>query len=199
MDVDRLVCGVGINDVSYKTSKCSKINGKWIQIWRCPYHKTWVNILTRSYNPKEHLRHKSYSDCETCEEWHLFSNFKNWMEQQDWQGKDIDKDILVVGNKVYSPDTCVFVHSKVNSFILDRASARGEYMLGVCWSKAAGKMQAGVKNPFTGKREYLGLFTDELEAHLAWKRRKHELACMLADSDYVQDTRVAEALRQRYL
>ena len=72
-------------------------------------------------------------------------------------------------------------------------------MIGVSWNKSAGKYQAECSNPFICKSEYLGIFTDELEAHLTWKARKHELACMLADSEYCNDPRLAEALRTRYL
>jgi len=39
------------------------------------------------------------------------------MERQDWEGKHLDKDILIPGNKIYSPDRCIFVSSLINLLI----------------------------------------------------------------------------------
>ena len=123
-------------------------------------------------------------------------SFRAWMMQQDWEGKQLDKDILVPGNKMYSPDTCVFVGGVVNGFLTDSAAARGEWPLGVHWHERKQKFQSMCCNPFTKKQETLGLFHCPNKAHLAWKARKHELACQLADLQ--TDERVAEALRTRY-
>ena len=66
----------------------------------------------------------------------------------------------------------------------------------VCFHKRVKKFSATIGNPFTKKQEHLGYFTCPNEAHQAWKKRKHELACQLADIQ--TDQRVAEALRIRY-
>ena len=196
---NRLVQGVGINDADYVTEKKETINGKYVRVWICPFYRTWTNMLERCYSEKYHQRQPTYKGCKVCDEWLIFSNFKKWMEQQDWEGKQLDKDLLVEGNKVYSPNTCIFVDHKINSFVIDRAASRGEYMIGVHWDKYANKFIAQCGNPFTSKPEYLGLFADELEAHLTWKARKHKLACQLADSEYCNDPRLAEVLRTKYL
>jgi hypothetical protein len=48
----------------------------------------------------------------------------------------------------------------------------------------------------TNKREHLGYFDCPDKAHIAWKKRKHEIACQIAD---MQDNAcVASALRNRY-
>ena len=154
-------------------------------------------MLERCFCRKFKERKPTYIGCYVCDDWLVFSNFRSWMEQQDWQGKHLDKDILVVGNKVYSPDTCVFIDAKVNTFPEDHGSARGDYPLGVCLVKTNGNFRAKCRNPFTKKTEHLGYFNCPEKAHLAWKKRKHELACMLADDQ--PDLRVANALRTRYL
>ena len=118
------------------------------------------------------------------------------MLTQDWNGKALDKDILHPGNKVYGPDTCVFVQTELNNFLTDHGSDRGEYPIGVNWNKRAGKLHARCCNPFTGKRESLGLFSCPGAAHEAWRRRKHELACAYADQQ--EDPRIAQALRERF-
>jgi hypothetical protein len=186
----RLVYGVGFNNADYKIAKCE--NGK--QVWMCPFYRKWKAMLERSHGTKVLKSHPTYKDVSTCKEWHTFSNFREWMITQDWEGKDLDKDLLVEGNKVYSPQTCVFVDSMTNQFTKDGGNTGG-LMLGCTFVR--GKFHAKCSNPFTGKREHLGCFTDELEAHLAWKIRKHELALKLAELQ--TDERVAQALRTRYL
>lgn len=187
-----MIQGVGINDADYPVTKTE--NGKIV--WRCPYYQTWADMLRRSYDDKCKQKYPTYEGVTVCEEWHSFMRFRTWMKTQDWEGKHLDKDLLVPGNKTYSPTTCVFVHGVVNSFLLDSAAARGEWPLGVHWHEQAQKSRGMCKNPFTKKQEHLGYFTCPDQAHLAWKKRKHELACQLADIQ--EDERVAEALRTRY-
>ena len=153
-------------------------------------------MLKRAYCPKYHQKHPTYKDVTVCEEWYTFSNFRSWMIQQDWEGKELDKDLLIEGNKVYSPEACVFVDRMTNQFTVDGGATRGDYMLGVCWDYVNGKFRTQCRNPFTGKREHLGYFASEIEAHLAWKRRKHELSLQLAELQ--SDPRSTQALKIRY-
>lgn len=187
-----VIFGVGINDADYVVQPT--LNGKQIM---CQFYQTWTGMLERCYSRKYHVRQPTYINCSACEEWHKFSNFKKWMERQDWQGKELDKDLLFVGNKVYSPEACVFVDSMTNNFTTDRASNRGATPIGVSLDKRSGKFTAQIRNPFTKKNDYLGTYIFADHAHKAWKKRKHELACQLADLQ--TDHRVAIALRLRYL
>jgi hypothetical protein len=120
------------------------------------------------------------------------------MEAQDWEGKCLDKDILVCGNKMYSPSTCVFVHREVNNFLLDSAATRGKSLIGTHWYEDRRKFMAYCRNPFTAKRENLGYYETEEAAHAAWRARKLELAYMLCESPLVSDPAVAQALVDRY-
>jgi len=191
----QLVYGVGINDSPYPVYKTTKLNGNRKIIWSCPFYRVWNRMLERCYSEKTIKKHKTYEGCSVHDDWHSFMNFKSWMESQDWQGKELDKDLLVDGNKIYSPERCCFVTGIVNNFMHENQSRRGTYAIGV--SAYKNKLQSSCKNPITGNSEHLGYFTDELSAHLAWKKRKHELACQLADLQ--TDSRVADALRERYL
>lgn len=123
--------------------------------------------------------------------------FRAWMAEQDWHGRDLDKDLLFPGNKVYGPETCVFIHDGLNNFTTDRAADRGDSPLGVYWHKQSGRFRAQCSNPFTGKLETLGLFTCPDAAHEAWRKRKHEHALALAAQQ--TDPRIAKALSVRYL
>jgi hypothetical protein len=121
------------------------------------------------------------------------------MKNQNWERKVLDKDLLKFGNKEYSPESCVFIHGVVNRFIVDTAKEREGALIGACFNSGCNKFEGRCRNPFTGKKETLGYFDNPEDAHLAWKKRKHELAYQLADSEYVDDERVAKALRVRYL
>lgn len=201
MKPKKTVYGVGINDADYVTEKketIGRVNGKQKQkqVWICPFYRTWKGMLERCYSIKFHERSPSYKGCSVSEEWHTFSNFKAWMETQQWEGNQIDKDLLIEGNKIYSSVTCVFVTQMVNSFTTAREAARGEWMIGVNWSKSKKIFRAQCRNPFTKKIGYLGSFACEHQAHQAWLNRKLELAKELAGVQ--KDERVAKALIERY-
>lgn len=196
---NRLVRGVGVNDADYSVYVIRQINGVQKPVWRCPFYAKWVGVLERCYNDKFKESNTSYKDCEIAPEWLLFSNFKKWMELQDWEGKHLDKDILFSGNKLYSPDTCVFVHRKVNNFVIGRGDEfRGEYPLGVTRENKTGRFVARCQNPITGERVYLGLFLHMEDAHLAWKTYKLSMVEELVKMGYIDDERVENALIKRY-
>lgn len=188
-----LVFGWGINDADYHLEPV--VNGKRA---RCPFYRKWYNMIKRCYSESRLNEYPTYRGCSVAEEWRKFSDFKRWMERQDWKDKLLDKDILINGNKIYSSKTCAFVHPIVNNFATNAGKIRGKYKIGVCFNKAKNRLQAHCSNPFTKRVEHLGYFSDESEAHLAWALRKHELAIQLANSEYVSDPRIAEALRARY-
>ena len=201
MKPKKLVQGVGINDSDYVVEKRETIgyaDGKQRQklVWRCPYYRTWADMLKRCYSAKFQERDPTYKGCTVADDWLTFSEFKAWMEKQNFEGLQLDKDILIKGNKVYSSATCIFVTEVVNNFVTDRGAARGEWLIGVSWDKRTGKFQARCCNPFTRKRENLGSFTSEEAAHNAWRKRKQELAHELAAIQ--EDPRASKALVERY-
>ena len=118
------------------------------------------------------------------------------MEKQDWHGKCLDKDIIAPRSKLYSPDTCAFVLPATNLFVTARDASRGDYPTGVSLYKRIDKYIARCSNIFTGKLEYLGLFSTPEDAHEVWRKRKHELAQLVAATE--SDPRVVEALKKRY-
>ena len=200
MKVKKLVCGVGINDADYTVVKqeTTVVNGKQKKklIWICPFYQAWKNMVDRCYSIKFREHNPTYIGCTVTDEWLTFSVFKNWMMTQDWKDNQLDKDLLFEDNKVYGPETCVFVTQTVNKFTNDHGSRRGEFLIGVYWNKASEKFMSQCRDPFTKKGEYLGLFDCEQEAHKEWLKRKLELAYELADEQ--PDERVAEALIDRY-
>lgn len=77
-------------------------------------------MLERCYSEKLLESNPSYIGTSVCSEWLYATAFKEWMEKQNWQGKSLDKDIIVPGSKLYSPDTCAFVSQATNLFVTAR-------------------------------------------------------------------------------
>lgn len=136
----------------------------------CPFYRTWKAMLRRCYVGDN--RSDAYSNCTASKEWLIFSNFKTWMEKQDWQGKQLDKDVLSDGNKIYSPETCVFVSQEFNKFLCTLRPNNKGLPIGVIM--IGDKFTAEVS--VCGKKRKLGRYETEEEAHLAWKSAKLEIA-----------------------
>jgi hypothetical protein len=171
----RLVFGVGINNADYKQEerirwKTEDGINKSKLLWQCPYHLKWHNILQRCYSPAYHKLKETYRDCYICDEWKLFSNFKAWMELQDWENKVLDKDLLIENNKEYSPDTCIFISRDLNTFLTLSDKTRGNYPIGVNYYRWNNSFRAGIC--YKGKSKSLGYFSTPEEAHLQWQKAK---------------------------
>lgn len=83
-----------------------------------PAYKSWQAMLQRCYDEKYQLFRPTYVGCSVCSEWHNFQNFANWFNDNypvDGGKYQLDKDIKVKGNKIYSPSTCLFVTLKENT------------------------------------------------------------------------------------
>ena len=187
----RKVFGVATNDS--KDAVSHVVNGK--QVF-CNFYTTWKDMLRRCYDKKYQASKPTYIGCIVCEEWMIFSNFKKWMESQDWQGKQLDKDLLKTGNKIYSPDFCVFISPDVNMFVSGSNELKAGKLIGYTKDGRRSSYVARCRNPITKLTESLGCYSDEVSAHNAWRVRKNELANMLADLE--SDHRIAAALRLRY-
>lgn len=193
--------GVGLNDSISPTQQFEhtydeKGLRKTKLIFICPFYRKWKQVLERCYSESFQRKHPSYIGCSVCDDWLVFSNFKKWMEKQDWEGKELDKDLLFPGNKLYGPHTCVFLERELNLFITESKSTRGEHPIGVSLFKPNGKFKATIHNPLIRKSEHLGYFDSPELAHIAWLTRKIEFARMYATKQ--SDKRIAEALISRY-
>lgn len=176
--------GVGINDADYNVSVNKRVNDKMITIWRCPYYNKWTYMLKRCYS------NYGYLDCSVCEEWLYFSNFKKWMEQQEWEGKELDKDLYRGSLNHYSPDNCTFLSRDVNCFVLLRSKFRGEFPVGVCYDNSRRLYQSHCNIIEKGERKSknLGRFKDPLTAHRAWQTAKRDQAIYLQSQQTCERT-----------
>lgn len=150
-------------------------------------YKIWSDMVCRCYNKKKAKDRPTYKDVEVCKEWLDFQNFAKWCYEQkgftstDNSGKvfAIDKDILVKGNKIYSPETCCFVPREINNLLLSRQNHRGEQALGVHKAYNSLKYTSAVSVGDRGK--YLGSFDTEFEAFQAYKDAKESYIKELAE------------------
>ena len=179
-------CGVGFID----------IEGASIGRKMTKEYKLWNGMINRCYNEKELSRNPTYKGCHVSEEWMCLSNFKEWCNRQigfDQEGFQLDKDILVKGNKVYSEDTCCFVPAEINYLIIKADRIRGKYPIGIYEDKQAGKFK--VRISVEGKQKHIGRYYCEKEAFYAYKVAKEQYIKEVANKWKDQiDPRVYNAL-----
>ena len=165
----KIIYGIGINDLEYSVN----IGGRGHQE-RCPFYLKWKDLIRRCYYDNFKELKKSYLEATTCESWIRASIFKSWMEKQDWEGNHLDKDLLVPGNKIYSPETCVFIPGFLNQAI--KPPCTDPHALPVGVKERVSK--AGVKTYYTAKIHtgnfiYKSKTFDNIEeAHLNWQNTK---------------------------
>lgn len=159
-----------------------KENGEITKIYTC-----WRNILMRCYDPYKLNKYPTYRDCIVCEEWHNFQNFAQWYEENYYEIEGekmcLDKDILVKGNKIYSPTTCIFVTQRINNLIVKSDASRGKYPIGVRWHKENNKFEAkcSIVDKEDNKTIYLGLYDTSKEAFSSYKIFKEKYIKQVAN------------------
>ena len=159
------VFGVGVTGTKYQPTINDVITKEY---------KLWCNMLRRCYSDDFKKKKPTYESCEVSDNFKSYEYFYEWCNNQfgfnnkDWQ---LDKDLLIKGNKVYSESTCVFIPREINQVLVKRTASRGKYLIGVSWNKTANAFVAMV-NKNKGNPEYLGYFKTEIEAFNAYKQAK---------------------------
>lgn len=158
--------------------------GKYNPMIYTSIYNTWRRMFDRCYNKKN--KHNSYNNCKVCEKWHNFQNFAKWYEDNYYEVENekmhLDKDILVKGNKVYSPETCIFVPQRINVLFVKQQNHRGKYPMGVYYDKRRCTYHSHVRilND-KKKRIYLGTFDNANEAFNSYKNFKEKYIKEVAD------------------
>lgn len=159
------IFGVGINDSDERI----KIKDKLI-----PSYDAWTQMLKRCYEEHSLKRRPTYVGCSVCDEWLHFSNFKKWFDDPAngyREGYQLEKDLLVDGNKVYSPETCCFVPNLINSQIKRYETRPNGFPVGVYQKKDSPNKYYSTLT-FDDKTTFLGSFDTIEEAHNAYKTAK---------------------------
>ena len=159
------VYSVGIVGIKYPPS----INNR-----NTKEYDLWHSMLQRCYSTTLKKKRPTYEVCKCSDNFKSYEYFYEWCNEQIGFGNEgwqLDKDLLIKGNKVYSESTCVFIPKEINSLLTKSTASRGKYPIGVYWSKRDKAFVAMVcKNK--GKQEYLGHFKTEMEAFDAYKTAK---------------------------
>lgn len=149
-----------------------------------PYAR-WMSMMSRCYG-KQEGKDKSYVDCNVCDEWLYYPNFKKWYEDNyyeiDSETMCLDKDILIKGNRTYSPEACIFVPNTINLTFTKASKSRGDFPIGVS-KKANGGYRANIYETINGKRKQkqLGTFITPEDAFNSYKLAKEQQIKELAD------------------
>lgn len=171
---DRLkpsVFGVGIIGDKYPTS----INNKNLK-----EYKLWNSIIERCYSDNQKKVFDTYKDCTISDNFLHYEYFYDWCNKQigfNCDNFDLDKDLLVKGNKVYSESTCVFLPKEINKALSTKKSQRGNCLIGVRKTKTGYQSRCNIR----GKNYSLGTFKTELEAFNAYKQVKESYLKELAE------------------
>jgi hypothetical protein len=141
-------------------------------------YNNWIQMARRTTDPETQAKKPTYRGTWVCEEWELFSNFLNWcLANGHRKGLCLDKDIININNKCYSPDACVFVSRAINNLLIYKRSSNSNLPIGVCYQEFDGKGHKHTK-PYrvlisiNGKRKTFGTYTTPEEAGLAYGRKK---------------------------
>lgn len=163
---DKSCCGVGAIGNTY-----TKIFGKVKESY-----KAWKRMLERCYNKNQQDKYRTYNNCKVCKEWLLYENFEKWFDKNYYtienQIMEVDKDILIKGNKIYSPETSIIVPHEINYLFIKKQNYRGNCPIGVCYHKRDNKYTASCSvciDLHKVYRKHLGYFDSELEAFNAYK------------------------------
>ena len=156
---------------------------------RLPF-KYWESMLKRCYNEPDLLRYPTYRSCKVCDEWLHFPSFEKWFNENYYEcGEErmrLDKDILIKNNKIYSPDTAIFVPERINNFFTKTNARRGAYPIGVTYRPEEHKFVASMskldnEQHQTKHQIILGRFDNPEKAFIAYKKAKELYVKEIAD------------------
>ena len=168
------IYGIGINDSDSKVFTIK--DGK--KIPKVAY-KHWFSMMSRCYG-KVKEKEPSYIGCVVCDEWLVYSNFKEWFDKNYIDGYHLDKDILVKGNKIYSPETCCFVPKEINNLLNKHSKDRGELPIGV--TKRGCRFAARFN--MIDVRKQIGYFKTPYDAFCGYKKEKESYIKKVAKEYY---------------
>ena len=156
--------GYGIN--SHKNGTFMQVGGE-----RVPGYATFQHMHHRCTTDWIE-EHPAYSGCYVVNSWMDFQDFKPWYDANVYSVKSdanmqIDKDLL--GQKYYSPDTCVILPGYLNTYL---CHSEGEF-IGATKQGNKWQAQCSIFNS-KHKQKYLGCYGTPEAAHAAWAKFKND-------------------------
>lgn len=167
------IYGVGYNSRGrYK----SKTDGKATK-----EYEAWRGMIKRCYDPDYQEKFPTYKGCSVADEWKDYQVFAEWYVNSVGyeSGYQLDKDLLVKGNKVYSANSCCLLPHELNSLLTDRRALRGLHPVGVTMTRSIKKFRARLR--VDNKEVYIGHYKTAEEAFDAYKLAKEQNVKSMAD------------------
>lgn len=163
--------------VGYMGNASSKLNGV-----KKDSYNTWRGMLERCYGEKYQKKFPAYIGCSVCDEWKSYEIFEKWYNLNYYEAEDecmqLDKDILVKGNKIYSPNTCIFVPQTINKLFTKTDKLRNG-LIGTSVTKS-GKYLAQCQTASKTNKS-IKVFVTEIEAFNAYKQTKEKYIKQVAE------------------
>ena len=73
--------------------------------------------ISSKHNPLYPIWMAIFRRGDVCPEWHLYSNFEQWVFEQDTEGKELSKIVMQPNNTYFSPELCCYVdRSTISQF-----------------------------------------------------------------------------------
>lgn len=163
-------------------------------------HHYWYKMLQRAYCPVYKKEHPTYEDVTVSPDWLNYQIFAEWCtkrKQYGNMGYNLDKDIIVRGNKIYSEDRCTLVPQRINKLLITKTNVHSDTPLGV--KRIKDKFDRVIGYTATchdnGKDLYFGYYSNPVDAFFAYKAGKEALIKRVAD-EYkpMLDDKVYDAL-----
>ena len=139
-------------------------------------------MLRRATNENFKNRSLTYKDCSISENFKDFNYFHAWCLQQvgyNENGYELDKDVLIKGNKEYSEKSCCFIPKEINMQFVKSNAIRGDCPIGVTKVKSTGKYTTQIKRKRLGT--YCSSSSSVEEAFFKYKKVKEDYIKYLAD------------------
>lgn len=185
------------------------VDGNWLKSYKenskkisTKSYRKWADMNVRCLEGGAYQKRRpTYKGCTVSKEFKCFQYFTNWyINQVGYREKDyqLDKDLLLENNKLYSEDTCVLVPKELNNFLTGIDSKRhGKPGVHFCNIKCKWISQICIN----GTQTYLGQFESEDSASEAYEARKTEeyfnWIKRLEAGEFIVDSRVIKALECR--
>lgn len=145
-------------------------------------YEVWSGMIKRCYSELSLKIRPTYIGCTVSDNFKSYEKFYEWYRDQVGCNDkfDLDKDLLVKGNKIYSESTCVLIPPEINNALTKANKIRGKYPVGVHYCNTRKSLIAKI-NRGGGQQEYLGKFKTAEEAFLAYKTAKEDYLKTLAE------------------
>lgn len=121
--------------------------------------------------------------CVVCDNWHNLYIFDKWYKENFYtvpnERMELDKDLIYKGNKIYSPENCVFVPQRINKLIVNAKTIRGEFPIGVYYDKQKKRYIANMN--YEGKNLKIKHCCLPIEAFYWYKYYKEDYIKQVAD------------------